>query len=119
LVKFRATSDFGNNLYLDNVNLSQSNPLGTEPLKNNEVSVSIFPNPSNGETNLKINAKTSSEAGITLVNVLGQTVYSRQVLLNGGTNIIPLDVSGLAQGAYSVVIDSKNGASVKKLIVTK
>ena len=119
LVKFRATSDFGNNLYLDNVNLSQSNPLGTEPLKNNEVSVSIFPNPSNGETNLRINAKTSSEAGITLVNVLGQTVYSRPVILNGGTNIIPLDVSGLAQGAYSVVIDSKNGASVKKLMVTK
>ena len=119
LVKFRATSAFGNNLYLDNVNLSQSNPVGIASFKNKEISISIFPNPSNGETNLNINATTSSDATITLVNVLGQKVYSKQALLNAGTTAVQLDVAELAPSVYNVVINTKNGTTVKKLTVTK
>jgi hypothetical protein len=119
LVKFKATSAYGNNLYLDNVNLSQSNPVGIASFKNNEVSVSIFPNPSNGETTVNINAKTSSDATISLVNLLGQTVYSKQASLNAGATAVQLDVAELAPSVYNVVISTLNGTTVKKLTVTK
>ena len=119
IVKFVTTNDNGNNLYLDNINLSQSKPTGISTLTNAEVNLTLYPNPANGIANLRINTSASFNANLSLVNVLGQTVYNKQVILNGGTNSIQLDVSELAQGAYSVVIDSKNGASIKKLMVTK
>jgi hypothetical protein len=118
LVKFVTTNDNGNNLFLDNINLSQSNPTGISTLNNAEVDAMLYPNPTNGFANLRINTGSSFYASLSLVNVLGQTVYSKQITLNNGTNTIQLDVLGLVQGVYSVVIDSKSETLVKKLMVT-
>jgi hypothetical protein len=51
--------------------------------------------------------------------VLGQKVYSKQALLNAGTTAVQLDVAELAPSVYNVVINTKNGTTVKKLTVTK
>jgi hypothetical protein len=118
LVKFVTTNDNGNNLYLDNINLSQSKPTGISSLNNAHVEVVLYPNPANGIANLRINTNASFNANLSLINVLDQTVFSKQVILNVGTNSIQLDVAELAQGVYSVVIDSKGGTTVKKLMVT-
>ncbi|MES2678508.1 MAG: T9SS type A sorting domain-containing protein [Bacteroidota bacterium] len=124
LVKFTATSDFGNNLYVDNVNLKQESPtvpshVGINAVNNVNMGVSIFPNPSNGETTLEILTNSPSAAKISVVNVLGQTVYSQSANLNSGSNNVQLNVSEFAPGVYNVMIDSKNGSVVKKLNVTK
>jgi hypothetical protein len=124
LVKFTATSDFGNNLYVDNVNLKQESPtvpstVGMATAKNINLGVSIFPNPSNGETTLEISSNSPAAAKISIVNVLGQTVYSQSANLNSGSNNVQLNVSEFAPGVYNVMIDSKNGTVVKKLNVTK
>jgi hypothetical protein len=124
LVKFTATSSFGNNLYIDNVNLRQLDPPIVLPnaindLKNNNVNLSIFPNPTNGETNLKIESNGSTAAKITVVNILGQDVYSVPVNLNAGLNTILINAADFAPGVYNVLIDSKNGTAARKLNVTK
>ncbi len=119
LVKFTATSDYGNNLYVDNVNLKQENPTGISSVANNNVSVGVYPNPSNGETSVKINVTIPTAAKISVVNVLGQTVYSQSASLNSGSNNVQFNVAEFAPGVYNVVIDSKNGSVVKKLNVTK
>lgn len=119
LVKFTATSDYGNNLYVDNVNLKQENPTGISSVANNNVSVGVYPNPSNGETSVKISVTSPTAAKISVVNVLGQTVYSQSANLNSGSNNVQFNVAEFAPGVYNVVIDSKNGSVVKKLNVTK
>jgi hypothetical protein len=124
LVKFTATSSFGNNLYIDNVNLRQLDPPIVLPnaindLKNNNVNLSIFPNPTNGETNLRIESNGSTAAKITVLNILGQDVYSVPVNLNAGINTILINAADFAPGVYNVLIDSKNGTAASKLNVTK
>lgn len=117
LVKFRGTSNFGNNLYLDNVNLSQMDPTGIKNQQNNIMGVELFPNPTKGETSLKIMATTSSTGNVTVVNVLGQVVYTKNVSLDAGVNVIKIDAANFASGVYNVIIESNNTKAVKKLSV--
>jgi len=119
LVKFTATSNYGNDLYVDNINLRQENPTGIASIKTDINNVSLFPNPSNGETTLKINATTATTAKISIVNILGQSVYTQKATLVSGSNNIQLNVSEFASGVYNIVIDSDTGSTVKKLNVTK
>jgi len=123
IVKFTSTSDFGNNLYLDNINLSQvANPLnlaGINTLNYDNVSVTLYPNPSNGQTNVVIGSTKAGKATISMMNALGQVVFTKQVNVETGSNNIQLDVKDLASGIYNVVVATENGSTVKKLTVSK
>ncbi|MBL7910202.1 MAG: T9SS type A sorting domain-containing protein [Bacteroidia bacterium] len=120
LVKFRATNDNGNNLYLDNINLSQSNPfVGLAKNNKDGVNISIFPNPATNETTLKIKADNASVSNVKVTNAIGQTVYSKQVSVNPGANNIKLDTKEFANGVYFVIIESGKNSTSKKLIISK
>ncbi|MCC6372410.1 MAG: hypothetical protein IT236_15505, partial [Bacteroidia bacterium] len=59
LVKFVTTSDNGNNLYLDNINLFQSAPTGVAKNKSATFQALVFPNPANNNDTVLINAPVS------------------------------------------------------------
>ncbi|MEI8136056.1 MAG: T9SS type A sorting domain-containing protein [Bacteroidota bacterium] len=118
LVKFKVTNDNGNNLYIDNVNLSSS-AVGIAKNNRETSSISIFPNPSKGETNVKISSLVAGNANVILINTLGQIVLNKQVALNVGANTIQFDVKELANGLYNVVVETNNGTVSKKLTVSK
>ncbi len=119
LVKFRATNDNGNNLYLDNINLSQTSPSGISKNNRDDANISIFPNPATNETTLKIKADNASVANVKVTNAIGQTVYSKQVSVNPGANNIKLDTKEFANGVYFVIIESGKNSTSKKLIISK
>jgi len=117
LIKFVTTSDNGNNLYLDNINLSLT--TGIKDRSSTSLKVSLFPNPANGTTHIMMNAMKAGAAKITVINTLGQVVFVKDLTLAEGTSTFQLDVKDYAAGVYSVLIDSKNGSMVKKLTVTR
>lgn len=119
LVKFVATNDNGNNMYLDNINLSQSDPVGIKTYGMVNYLVDVYPNPSNGETNVMINAVYPSKAELKVLNSIGQVVYVSTENLQLGENLIQLDASRFAHGVYSIVIESEHGKVVKKLTVAE
>lgn len=117
LVKFRATSNFGNNLYLDNINLRQEDPVGIKAVNSSVLGISLYPNPSNGITTLHVNALVSSTSKVIVANALGQVVYTTDIALSAGSNNFTIDASNFASGIYSVIVDSNNTKTVKKLTV--
>ncbi|MDO9000114.1 MAG: T9SS type A sorting domain-containing protein [Bacteroidota bacterium] len=119
LVKFVATSDYGNNMYVDNINLAQANPTSIKNNVSSNVSFDLYPNPTNGETTLNISSVLSGNANVVVINTLGQVVFSKQVQLAVGVNTIQLDAKEFASGLYNVMVESNNGSMVKKLTVTK
>jgi hypothetical protein len=119
LVKFVATSDYGNNMYVDNINLSQAVATSVKANTNNNVSFDVYPNPTRGETNVKIDAVVGGNANVIVMNTLGQIVYSKQVELTVGVNTLQIDAKDFASGLYNVMVESNNGSMVKKLTVTK
>ncbi|PBQ31848.1 hypothetical protein CNR22_08725 [Sphingobacteriaceae bacterium] len=119
LIKFVATSDNGNNLYMDNINLRFADVTGIT--KNVIVSsnLSLYPNPTNGTTQLKMINMKAGSAKISVVNTLGQVVFAKETTLTEGANTVQLETKELAVGIYNVIIDSQNGSAVKKLNVIK
>lgn len=118
LVKFVATSDYGNNLYVDNINLSETT-TSIKSVDANFSSVELFPNPTSSETSLQITLINQSTVTINVLNTVGQVVYQSVSSLNAGTNAINIDTRNFAAGIYNVVIASQDGSITKKLSVTK
>jgi hypothetical protein len=119
IVKFVTTSDNGNNMYIDNINLSQKNPTGISKVSAAKLNVAMFPNPSNSVTNIKINSAKAGDASVKVINTLGQVVSEKHSTLTEGFNAIELNVSDLATGIYNVSIETAGGSVVKKLTVIK
>lgn len=117
LVKFVATSDYGNNMFIDQINLS-----GTTGINNVDANISaveLFPNPTVNETSVNITVVNSSDVTISVLNNVGQIVYQTVSVLNAGSNKVNIDTKQFAAGIYNVVIATENGSVTKKLSVTK
>jgi len=117
LVKFTATSDYGNNMYIDNVNLAGN--VGVLEADKSITSIDLFPNPANNETSVKINATEQSQVVISILNTVGQVVFQSTNTLSLGANTVNIDTKNFASGIYNVIISTDNGATTKKLSVTK
>ncbi len=118
LVKFVATAAYGNNMYIDNINISNSN-VGIKTNNADVFNVQLYPNPSSDYTNLDITSKKAAKANVVVYNTIGQVVFEKEVSLNEGFNSININTQAFSAGVYNVVLSSEIGNSVKKLNVTK
>lgn len=73
--------------------------------------VTLFPNPSNGDVTVTINAAETSNVTIEVSNLLGQTVYTTNNVLVSGDNSIQLDLSSLNEGHYVVRISNETAST--------
>ena len=119
LIKFVATSAYGNNLYIDNVNLSQLNPVGifSSPLSN--INIEVFPNPTSGDFNLTVNSINNSNYRINLINSLGQVIFEKNFNFSIGINNIQIDTKQYPEGIYNVVLESNSLKTTKKITIIK
>lgn len=79
----------------------------------NEGTVSLYPNPANGELNIKM-AEDIGTYEVLILDGQGRTVMTTQ----GNKRNLALDVSGLESGMYFVIIQSEDNSIMKRLSVT-
>jgi hypothetical protein len=85
--------------------------VGIKSLTNNDA-IAIFPNPTSGILNINsIEANSSVE----VINVIGEKVYTNSLVK--GNNVV--DLSGLANGAYFVKLNSNGSITTKKVVLSK
>lgn len=86
----------------------------TAPLSTKEnilQGISVYPNPTNSVINISQSDSSIQIKNVSLVNVLGQTVYANK-------NANAINVSGFAKGMYILKIESQEGAlSATKVVV--
>ncbi len=115
IIKFRNTSGWGNDLYLDNINLG--NALGIQSVDLNS-SVTLFPNPTNGNVFVNVDLPAAENITIHVFDVMGRNVYVVQKYNSyGGT--IDLDLSNQSNGVYFVEVKTDHGIVTKKLLLDK
>lgn len=117
MISFKATSDYGNNLYFDNINVYNSTTIGIEaPV--NENSVNVYPNPAVDQFNLDLTLAENAAVSYVVINNLGQKVIEANLgnLVEGTQNQV-IDISNLAQGIYLVQININGNIVTKKLTV--
>ncbi len=88
-------------------------PSGINEISNADISINIYPNPSNGIIHLEKN--NNAPTSLEIINLLGQTVF--QQALYSPTETI--DVTNLEAGFYTLHLIEKNSISTKKIIIQK
>ncbi len=116
MIRFKATSAYGNNLYVDEINLDMA--VG---VKSNDfvTSMLLSPNPSNSNTNLEFYTQKSNNISIVVVNALGAVVYSSEMNAAQGFNNISIPSENFESGVYFVSIKGENSNTTQKLIIQK
>lgn len=79
-----------------------------------------YPNPAKDRVNLEISTLQSSQANITVVDMLGREVIKLgDVNLANGKNTFEINTSALSNGAYFVKIISNDGITSKKISINR
>ncbi len=79
-------------------------------------SLTIFPNPSNGMVNVKLDNSTSGDYTISVKNVVGQVIHTETVTSNGNLNKV-LDLESANAGVYFINISNGTSDVSKKIII--
>jgi len=118
-LKFRFVQDFENNIFIDNVKVEaladNISEIGVE-----DPYLKIFPNPSSGPVNVVVTLNKTTNANITVFDLIGNKVLE---VVNGvlgqGVHEFKVDTSKLQNSVYLVVtrIGSENN-SVQRLVLT-
>lgn len=106
------------NAFLDNINIIENSGDNIAEV-NSGVSVSLFPNPANQQTNLLINSNDLLISELQIIDFLGKTVVTKPILINLGENLITLDLNGFSNGLYVINIKTKNGDIRQKMVIQK
>lgn len=111
MFRFVWTSGGGNNIYIDNINLS-SNAVSVS--ENKTDNINVYPNPASTEVivtwgNLKANT-------IKVISVTGVEVAAYTV---GQSEQVKLDIANLNPGVYFVKIEGNGVLETKKVVVNR
>ena len=115
VIRFRGTSAYGNNLYLDDINVSQATSVIENEVENLEIS--IMPNPANEYMVANFTVNENVVPFITIVNSLGQQVKNVPVSGTAGMNSLRINTSDFPAGIYFFNVISNNGTATKRFVV--
>jgi len=107
-LKFHAGSGYGNNAYVDNINVTVVTSVENIDA---DKSIGMYPNPSNGQ----VTVTGLKNANISVFNLLGNKVME----VNNVTGNKQLNLSNFDSGAYIVQILSDKKVTKKKLLLDK
>ena len=120
LFKFDMVSDWGNNLYIDNINIEEFIGSSSNIRPSINADISLAPNPSNGQAQLNIVLAEVADLNVSVYNSLGQRVANiGQYNFAIGEYKIDLNLQHLPAGMYQVVLQDGVKISNQKLMITK
>lgn len=107
MLMFIPISNYGNNLYVDNIKIQTIN-VGIDEV-NAENSFSIFPNPA---TSFILIQSQNFFSEVSIINILGEKVFSKTCALKSEV----IDVTALQNGIYLVQLKINDQMSTRKIV---
>lgn len=111
--KFEFSSDGGNNIFIDNINISTEAPLSVNEIDNNEA-ITLYPNPV--KTTLNIGVGTVKVESFQIINSGGQLIMSETQPTINANRLLNIDTEELARGIYYITLINKKQVITKKFI---
>jgi Secretion system C-terminal sorting domain len=100
LLRFKAVSGNGNQLYIDNINIRGFAPEGVESLKNVN-SFQLFPNPADAILNVSLQPNSCKTTGYNIEDATGRVVLTGRVAVkDNGQPAFSIGTSNLTSGLY-------------------
>jgi len=107
---FETYAGFGNNLYIDNIEISNAVGMFTKKSSTGDL-FTIFPNPAHNTVNIGLFGNDSRE--VTIISLEGKTLLQRNIK----PGIDNLDISHLSTGIYFIHVRNKRILATQKLII--
>ncbi|AXY75011.1 T9SS C-terminal target domain-containing protein [Paraflavitalea soli] len=115
MLAFLNSSEYENNIYLDDINVYKVSINPNLRAKG----VLVTPNPTSGAISVQFYPNPTNLKGIAIYNVAGQKVVERLVGNNNATTRYDFDLSAFANGLYSVRVVFTDRTVVQKVIKNK
>ena len=118
--KFKFESDYGNNLYLDNINMYQGAPsneliIGLEELE--VADMRLYPNPTDGELNVEFNLNAAQTTQLSILDLTGKQIESHVINGESGRNLALLNVNTLSPGVYFLRINTNGTSNQMRFVI--
>ena len=110
-----ASNSAGTNTETKTCYVNVTAPVGMEELEN-EPTLSVIPNPNNGNFKVRVNQNESLLTELTIVNALGETIYTEQLPVGPGNHLKEFHLDELPNGLYFVTLVS-NGTTVNERVL--
>ena len=82
-----------------------------------DESISLYPNPSNGNFSLSMIANESSSYSIRVIDLSGKVVYDNIIDLKIGNNSISITIDNISSGSYNLVITDNDYTITRRLLI--
>jgi len=117
LVQFTGLSDYGNNLYVDNIQFQNNTYVGIEEEALNSA-FDFYPNPATDNFTLDFDFATASTVSASIIDVTGREVLviAQEEVVKGAKSLTT-SVANLEAGAYIVQVEIDGTVSQEKLII--
>ncbi len=112
MIAFEAFNKIGNNLYLDNIEISSS--VDVLPI-NNSTRIHLYPNPAEDIVNIKT-PTLYTDTELKLINSLGITLFHQNFKAGNPINT-SINLEKLPKGLYIITVKGKDVNEQKKLII--
>lgn len=114
LIAFRATTGYGNNIFIDNITI-RTGAVSIDKIMDLS-GLNLFPNPTTEILNVSLTMKMSESVNFTVINSIGQEVMNVTETLSEGNQQTTLNVSNLAAGVYILNINTEGGSTQRKFV---
>ncbi len=119
--KFEFTSDGGNNMYLDDINIYEgapSDPLVIAGLEETLFqNTSVYPNPTDGDVNVRFTTQTAQDLNVVVTDLSGKTLQKHFIQAKTGENLVMLSSEGMANGMYLIQISDGSRYQTLQFVV--
>ena len=117
LIEFIGISDFGNNLYIDNIQFQNNTYVGLEEEALSQA-FDFYPNPASDNFTLDFDLAASATVSASIIDVTGREVLviAQDEVLKGAKSLTT-SVANLEAGAYIVQVEINGEVSQEKLII--
>jgi PKD repeat protein len=117
--KFEFSSGGGNNLFIEDINITGTIVAGIEDAANNELAMTVYPNPVKNEINIDFEVEKDYDATFRLVDIAGKqlAVLGTTKLLQGPNHFAYPVPSGTSTGLYFLQVEAGGKVFNHKIII--
>jgi hypothetical protein len=110
-------SDFGDNIY-QQFTVNYALPVN-EVTVNAIENLNVYPNPAGDFFTAEFSLPMHAEAKIKLLNVLGEEIHTETLEVSDTVEKIKIDVSGVENGIYFVMVEAGGHSKIQKLVIAR
>jgi len=87
---------------------------------NKDLKLNVYPNPAKNILNLSVASDASlGRVSYQVMDIAGRIVSSEAVVINSNNEVIPVDISSLQNGVYSIVVKTSKGYNTSRFVVAQ